>query len=164
MQATTILCITKACKDRETIRLGKVSQRQAEAVKVQIEDWVSVRIIGHALSDETSRWLAGLDQELYDKLAAVDLVKKREAPRWRHSVSPTSMAGKISSRARGSIWNVFSGTWSSFMVRSVLCGPLPLAIPRTFGKTFWARINQTTRFAVRSAVHASSSMTPNDAA
>lgn len=35
---------------------------------------------GHAPSDETSRWLMTLDQDLYDKLAAVDLVKKREAP------------------------------------------------------------------------------------
>lgn len=80
MQATTILCITKACKDREMIRPCKVSQRQAEAVKVKIEDLVSAAIIGHAPSDETSRWLIGLDQELCDKLAAVDLAKKREAP------------------------------------------------------------------------------------
>lgn len=74
-----ILFINPA-KDRKSIRLGKVSLRQAEAVKVKIEDLVSAAITGHPASDETSRWLVTLDQDLYDKLAAVDLVRKREAP------------------------------------------------------------------------------------
>jgi len=69
-----------AAKERKSIRLGKVSLRQAEAVKVKVEDLAGSAITGHAPSDETSRWLMTLDQGLYDKLAAVDLVKKREAP------------------------------------------------------------------------------------
>ncbi len=38
---------------------------------------VSGSITGHAPADETSRWLAGLDDTLFDKLARVGLVKAR---------------------------------------------------------------------------------------
>ena len=63
---------------RRSIRLGKVSLRYAESVKVKVEDLVSADITGHAPADETARWLAGLDSELYDKLARVGLAKTRE--------------------------------------------------------------------------------------
>jgi len=63
---------------RKAIRLGKCSERQAEAVKVKVEDLVSAIITGHTPSDATARWLADLDEVLYAKLAAVDLVKPRE--------------------------------------------------------------------------------------
>lgn len=64
---------------RKSVRLGKVSQRYAEAVKVKVEDLVSARITGHAPADETTRWLANLDAALYDKLARVGLAKPRES-------------------------------------------------------------------------------------
>ncbi len=46
---------------RKPIRLGKVSQRHAESVKVKVEDLVSASITGHAPADETTRWLGKLD-------------------------------------------------------------------------------------------------------
>jgi integrase len=68
-----------ADKKRRSIRLGKVSQRTAEATKVRVEHLVAARITGHALDDETARWVANLDDVLRDKLSAVGLVPKREA-------------------------------------------------------------------------------------
>ncbi len=65
--------------DRKTIRLGKVPQRYAEAVKVKVEDLVFATITGHAPADETSRWLTNLGPELYDKLARVGLTKRRDS-------------------------------------------------------------------------------------
>jgi len=64
---------------RKTIRLGKLPKRDAEAVKVKVERLVSATITGHAIDDETSRWLVGLEQPLHDKLSAVGLVAKRES-------------------------------------------------------------------------------------
>lgn len=61
---------------RKTIRLGKVSQRQAEAFKVRVESLVAQGITGSA-DDEVSRWLAGLDDLMYSRLAAVGLIKAR---------------------------------------------------------------------------------------
>ncbi|HMN96932.1 MAG TPA: tyrosine-type recombinase/integrase [Phycisphaerales bacterium] len=61
------------------ITLGKVPKRYADAVKVKVEDLVAASIHGHAPSDETARWLASLDERLYDKLAAVELVPKRQS-------------------------------------------------------------------------------------
>jgi len=63
---------------RRSIRLGKVSQRQAEAVKVKVEQLVAAAISGHAVDAETSRWVAGLDEVLADRLAAVGLIPQRE--------------------------------------------------------------------------------------
>ncbi len=61
---------------RKTIRLGKVSMRQAEAFKVKLESLVGERITGTA-DDEVSRWVAAMDDETHAKLAAVELVKPR---------------------------------------------------------------------------------------
>ncbi len=65
--------------DRKTIRLGKVPQRYAEAVKVKVEDLVFATITRHAPADETSRWLTNLGPELYDRLARVGLIKRRDS-------------------------------------------------------------------------------------
>lgn len=65
--------------NRRSVRLGAVSQRQAEAVRIKIEDLVSAKITGHTPADETSRWLADLDDRLYAKLARVGLAKPRES-------------------------------------------------------------------------------------
>lgn len=62
---------------RKTIRLGKVNQRTAEAVKVKIEALVAASITGHAVDNETSRWLAELDQMMLDKLSKAGLIEKQ---------------------------------------------------------------------------------------
>ncbi len=63
---------------RKTLRLGKATMRQAEAVKVRVEQLVmaSTGITG-VIDDETAKWLTGLDEIMYDKLAAVGLVTPR---------------------------------------------------------------------------------------
>ena len=63
---------------RRSIRLGKVSQRQAEAVKLRVEQLAAADISGHAPEAETSRWVANLDRTMSDKLAAVGLIPKKE--------------------------------------------------------------------------------------
>src|SRR5258706_13246429 len=67
---------------RRAIRLGKASVRLVEAFNVKVEQLVSARILGHAPDDETSRWLADLDDTIYARLAAVDLVKPRQPTRY----------------------------------------------------------------------------------
>ena len=64
-------------KKRKTVRLGRVSRRQAEAVKTKVEALNATAITGHAPDEEVSRWLAGLGDEMADKLAAVGLAPKR---------------------------------------------------------------------------------------
>jgi len=64
---------------RRSIRLGKVSQRAAEAVRTRVEHLVGACITGHAIDDESSRWVAGLDTKLHDKLSAVGLIQKRDS-------------------------------------------------------------------------------------
>jgi hypothetical protein len=68
-----------ACPDgkRRPIRLGKVSVKHATAVKVRVEDLVSAKLTNCPPSDQTSRWLASLDDVLHSKIAALGLVKPR---------------------------------------------------------------------------------------
>ncbi len=61
------------------ITLGKVPKRYADAVKVRVEDLASAKLHGHAPADDTLRWLRNLDDRLYGKLAAVDLVAPRQS-------------------------------------------------------------------------------------
>ena len=62
---------------RKTIRLGKATMKQATAFKVKVEALIGQTITGVA-DDEVSRWLAGLDAEMYGRLAAVGLAKPRD--------------------------------------------------------------------------------------
>ena len=64
---------------RKSIRLGKASKRTAEAVKLRVELIVAAMNAGCAVDDETARWLAGLDETMNAKLAAVGLTEKRES-------------------------------------------------------------------------------------
>ncbi len=59
------------------ITLGRVPLRYAEAVKVKVEDLVSATMHQHSPRDDTARWLAGVDDRLYEKLAKADLVQPR---------------------------------------------------------------------------------------
>lgn len=64
-------------KKRRTIRLGKVSDRMAVAVKVKVENLAAAAITGHALDAETARWVASLSDEMADKLSKVGLIPGR---------------------------------------------------------------------------------------
>ena len=62
---------------RKSIRLGKVSLRAAEAVKLKVEHLVAATVTRHALDAETARWVIELGDDLANKLAKVGLIPKR---------------------------------------------------------------------------------------
>jgi len=62
---------------RKTIRLGRVNQRTAVAVKVKVEALNTAAITGQPVDDEVARWVAGLDTLMADKLASVGLITRR---------------------------------------------------------------------------------------
>ena len=66
-------------RKRKTVRVGKCSQRQAEAVKVHVERLVHAKITGHPPDADTARWLTTIDDKLADRLARVGLIDKRDA-------------------------------------------------------------------------------------
>lgn len=71
--------ILVVCPDgtRRAIRLGKCTAKQAQTFCVRVEALVSGCITG-SVDDDTSRWLAELDDRTHGRLAAVGLVKPRE--------------------------------------------------------------------------------------
>jgi len=62
---------------RRSIRLGKVSREAAESVKLRVEQLLTCRITGHAMSRDLALWVRDLDDVLHGKLAAVGLVERR---------------------------------------------------------------------------------------
>jgi len=66
---------------RRTLRLGKATLKQAQTVRLRVEQLVTASLLGHPLDEETSRWLAGIDDALHARLAAVGLVKPRAGER-----------------------------------------------------------------------------------
>ena len=63
---------------RKSIRLGKISQRMAETIKLKVEHLVAAAETGGPLDAETARWTAEIGDDLADKLANVGLIPKRE--------------------------------------------------------------------------------------
>jgi integrase len=74
----TIQFVASDGRKRPKIRLGKVPLRTAEAVKLKIEALVKATITGFAPDDETSRWVAGLDITMAEKLCRAGLLPKRD--------------------------------------------------------------------------------------
>jgi len=64
---------------RRTMRVGKVSMKAAEAIRVRVECLVSAKITGHALDDVTGHWLKTLDKVMTGKLTKAGLIKARES-------------------------------------------------------------------------------------
>jgi integrase len=62
---------------RRSIRLGKVSQKQAEAVKLRVEALNASLIAKCPLDGDTAAWVAGIGDDLAAKLAAVGLIPER---------------------------------------------------------------------------------------
>jgi hypothetical protein len=63
---------------RKSIRLGKVSQRMAEEIKVKVEQLnAAAAIASMPLDAETARWVSGIGDELAQRLAAVGLIPRR---------------------------------------------------------------------------------------
>jgi len=67
-----------ADRRRRSIRLGKMPKRDAEAIKVRIEALNVSQISGQPVDGDTARWLAERSAGILDKLAAVNLIQKRE--------------------------------------------------------------------------------------
>jgi integrase len=64
---------------RRSVRLGKVSQKQAESVKLRIEALNAADISKCPLDRDTAAWVEGIGADLAAKLAAVGLVPERES-------------------------------------------------------------------------------------
>ena len=63
---------------RKTVRLGPVSQRAAESVRLRVEALLSSAITESPWPSELAEWVRDLDAVLYDRLAAVGLLPRRQ--------------------------------------------------------------------------------------
>ena len=75
-----------ACPDgkRRSIRLGKVSMKQANMVKTRVEELSSARLSRTPLDSQTAEWLGSIDDAIHTKLVKAGLAKER------HKVASTA--------------------------------------------------------------------------
>jgi len=64
--------------DRKAIRLGKIAKRAAEAIKYRVEILAAAQRSGLAVDGDTASWLAGIGDDLADKLARAGLIAPRD--------------------------------------------------------------------------------------
>ena len=62
---------------RRSVRLGKVSKRVAEAVKLHVEDLVACQRTGQPVPLATDRWLEQAGDQLHDRISAAGLASPR---------------------------------------------------------------------------------------
>ncbi|VTS00497.1 integrase family protein : Phage integrase family protein OS=Rhodopirellula maiorica SM1 GN=RMSM_04392 PE=4 SV=1: Phage_integrase [Tuwongella immobilis] len=65
-------------RKRKTIRLGKISKKDAESVRRHVEMILAAQLSGQPLPRETAVWLDAIGEQLKEKLAAVDLIVLEE--------------------------------------------------------------------------------------
>ena len=64
---------------RKGIRLGAVPKKLAETVCSRVEELINCRLANVSCSQETARWLGGIDNELHDKLSKAGLIEARKS-------------------------------------------------------------------------------------
>ena len=64
---------------RQTIRLGKVPKKDAEAFKLRVERLIAAKTMQASLDGQTATWVAALDDVMVERLAAVGLVEARRS-------------------------------------------------------------------------------------
>ena len=64
---------------RRSIRLGKMSHRNAEGFKFRVEQLNAANIAGQAVEADTARWVADLDETVAGKLARAGLIPRRNS-------------------------------------------------------------------------------------
>ena len=62
---------------RKHIRLGKMTERQAESITTKVELLIAAKATGTSPDLDVSRWVAERDSEFHDKLADHGLVSPR---------------------------------------------------------------------------------------
>ena len=62
---------------RQRLRLGAISQRDAERIATYVDDMLTAKELGGSVHITTARWLSSIGPELYDKLASVGLVEAK---------------------------------------------------------------------------------------
>jgi len=63
---------------RKTVRLGKISRRDAEAVKYRIENLVAAMMTNTPIDRDTASWVANLPETMRRRLERVGLIRPRE--------------------------------------------------------------------------------------
>jgi len=64
---------------RRSLRLGKISDKAAASIRSKVEDLVNAKLTGEPCRRATAEWIAGLDDPMHTKLAAVQLVQPRRS-------------------------------------------------------------------------------------
>jgi integrase len=62
---------------RQRLRLGAISQRDAERIASYVDDILSAKELGGSVNITTARWLSSIGPDFYDKLASVGLVEAK---------------------------------------------------------------------------------------
>ncbi len=64
---------------RKTIRLGKVSQRLAEGIKLRVEQLLGSLNLNRLMENELASWMMNLEPLMAKRLATAGLIATREA-------------------------------------------------------------------------------------
>src|SRR5207237_2432163 len=60
------------------IRLGKVSQKKADKIRLYVEDLIGSKMLSRQPEKETAAWLHKIDDRMHDRLVTAGLVEKRD--------------------------------------------------------------------------------------
>ncbi|QNN21234.1 site-specific integrase [Planctomycetales bacterium ZRK34] len=63
---------------RKKISLGKISKKNARTILTKVEALIESHITQLPMDSETSQWVAGLTDDLYDRIARTGILTKRE--------------------------------------------------------------------------------------
>jgi len=85
---------------RHTIRLGKVSDRIAQTVRLKVESLLAAKVANQSIDRETAAWLADIDDRLHDRLARAELAPRRVSAMTGPATLDAFLEGYIKSRAK----------------------------------------------------------------
>lgn len=107
----TIQFIHPADRKRRSIRLGKTTERDAERIRVRVEELVNAALFHQPLHNDTADWLASIGAALAAKLANAGLAAPRTAVK-----APASSLADYVANYRAHRTDVSVGTSTNYQI------------------------------------------------
>ena len=75
---TRRLAFTDEAKKRFYIRLGKVTARDADSIRIKVENILNAKLLNLPLTPDLVHWLMNLSDKFHEKLAKTGLIEPRK--------------------------------------------------------------------------------------
>ena len=117
-------------RQRRTLRLGKVSQRNAEGARLRVEKLVAAQLLDATPDPETVRWIAEVGDKIAEKMGKLGLIESRRSSTLGEFIETFKHDRRLLKASTHAAWGATHKSLLAYFGEKSRCGRLPRATRR----------------------------------